>query len=84
MGPIVLSTPKECLAYANRDYSEVLQSELLIVDTVDVNDRGGREVEVGLALAFGLGVWVVGPRRNVFHYLVNQQFSTWEETLEQL
>ena len=83
-GPVVLSDPEKCLEYAQRDYSEVLASELLIVDTEDTNTRGGREVEVGIALAFGRKLWVVGPRRNIFHYLAHRHFPAWEEALEQL
>jgi hypothetical protein len=42
---------------------------------------GGRHVEFGLALAQGKRVIVVGPRENVFHYLLpdSQIFATWNK-----
>jgi hypothetical protein len=51
--------------------------------------RGGRHVEVGLALAWGIPVYVVGPRENVFHHLTPERapifhFPTWPEVLERL
>lgn len=51
--------------------------------------RGGRHVEVGLAMAWGIPVYVVGPRENVFHHLTPERatilhFDTWAEVLERL
>ena len=42
---------------------------------------GGRHVEFGLALAQGKRVIIVGPRENVFHYLLldSQIFATWNK-----
>ena len=42
---------------------------------------GGRHVEFGLALAQGKRVIIVGPRENVFHYLLpgSQVFVTWNK-----
>jgi len=82
-GLIVLPSPEACLNYAVRDLGEIRQSELLLIDTLDVNARGGREVELGFALR-RLQTWLVGPRRNVFHYLVDKWCSSWEIVLEQL
>ena len=84
VGPVCLYSPGKGLAYAQRDYREILESELLLLDTLDTNERGGREVEFGIAVAFGLAVWVVGPYRNVFHYFAEEQASSWEEALDRL
>ena len=47
--------------------------------------RGGRHVEFGLALAWGKGVVVVGPRENVFHTLPQvEHFWRWPEALSAL
>jgi hypothetical protein len=44
--------------------------------------RGGRHVELGLALGYGKLCFVVGPRENVFHYLPEvKNFSTAKEWL---
>jgi len=78
---VVGATPEQCREYAVRDLGEVRYADLLILDTIDVNPRGGREVEYGLALATGIGLWIVGPKRNVFHYLAQGHFETWDEAL---
>lgn len=42
--------------------------------------RGGRHVEFGMAIAFGLRVIVIGPRMNIFHHLPQVDvFESWEE-----
>jgi nucleoside 2-deoxyribosyltransferase len=65
--------------YAKRDVAEVLLADTFILDTLDVNPRGGREVEWGLALMSGKTLWLVGPRRNVFHHLAHKQWDSWQE-----
>lgn len=67
-------------AFAHRDLTQIADSNLLILDTFDETLRGGREVEYGFAMALGIPTVVVGPRRNVFHFLT-YQFSSWEEAL---
>ena len=70
-------------AEAIRDLDDLLKAQLLILDTLDENHRGGREVEWGLALSrMALRRWIVGPSRNVFHVLTQRQFATWEECLK--
>ena len=71
------------LSYAVRDYDEIASCDLLICDTFDVTERGGREVELGYALGRMKSVWVVGPKRNVFHYSV-RNFETWPKVLLEL
>lgn len=42
--------------------------------------RGGRHVELGLALAWGKRVIVVGPRENIFCHLPEvEHYKTWKE-----
>lgn len=72
-------TDDELLGFALRDIAEIRLSDLLICDTADVTPRGGREVEVGLAIGFGVPVWVVGPLRNVFHWTAERRFDSWED-----
>lgn len=79
---VVGATPEQCREYAFRDLGEVRYADLLILDTIDVNPRGGREVEYGLALSTGLSVWVVGPRRNVFHHIAHRQFDLWDDAID--
>ena len=77
-------TFEEKAGFAPRDYREIRQSDLIIVDTFDETPRGGREVELGYATGLGLQTWVVGPRRNVFHYIIHRHFEIWEDCLDAL
>lgn len=69
---------------AIKDLAEVKQADMIIVDTLDITPRGGREVEYGFALAHfqTKHSYIVGPVRNVFHELADRRFDTWEECLE--
>jgi len=68
--------------HAQRDIEDIGRSQLVIIDTIDVTPRGGREVELGLAMASGKQAILVGPVRNVFHSLINTRFTNWDEALE--
>ena len=74
-------TPEQAFEYAVRGLGEIRAADLLLLDTLDTNERGGREWEGGFAFGQGLRVWVIGPRRSVFHTLVERHFDTWEEAL---
>lgn len=66
--------------YANRDLDEILSADILVLDTLDESTTGGREVEFGYAYACDKGLVVVGPHRNVFHYLEPVfHFDSWDE-----
>lgn len=44
--------------------------------------RGGRHVEFGMALAWGLRLIVIGQRENVFHCLPQvERYDTWDDFL---
>lgn len=77
-------TQEDLLHYAERDFADVVGSDMLIVDTLDVTPRGGREVEVGIALALNKPVIVVGPERNVFHKLAIQHYTGWGDAMADL
>lgn len=59
------------------DAEDVTKSDGILAFTEDPesrqngNNRGGRHVELGLALALNKRVVVIGPRENVFCYLPN-------------
>ena len=63
---------------ARKDLDEVDAADLLILDTLDVTPRGGREFEAGYAVGRGKPVLVVGPARNVFHHLF-LRFESWDD-----
>lgn len=66
---------------AIKDIAEINAADLIIVDTIDVTPRGGREVELGYALGQHQRklIYIVGPERNVFHKLADRRFDNWEE-----
>ena len=70
-------------AFAKEDFSDVLACDLLIAFTEPPRSsasRGGRHVELGLALGRMKRVWVVGYRENIFCWLEDVRFH---ETFDQ-
>jgi nucleoside 2-deoxyribosyltransferase len=76
--------PENGERYATRDLGEIVTSDLLIIDTHEQSNTGGREVEYGAALALGKPVWIVGPSRNVFHTVARRSFDSWAECYDAL
>lgn len=66
---------------AIRDAREVGEAEVLIIDTLDETNTGGREVELGMAIAQNKCIFLVGPVRNLFHAgLIG--FTTWDDLIK--
>jgi len=75
---------EQATSYAIRDLDEIFGADLLILDTIQTNDRGGKDTEFGAAYASGVTTWVVGPYRNVFQRLADKHFESWEPAIEYL
>lgn len=61
------------------DEEDICRSDLFVQFCHDgISPRGGREVELGIAIANHIPVWVVGERRNTFqfHPRVENHFPT--------
>jgi nucleoside 2-deoxyribosyltransferase len=76
--------PSWSCVIAREDCEDLMAADAVIIFTEIRNTvlaTGGRHVEFGLALAQGKRVIIVGPRENVFHYLVpdSQIFATWNK-----
>ena len=72
--------------FAEDDFLDVFGANMLIAFSEEPRtggaSRGGRHVELGLALAWGKEIIVVGPRENVFHTLPQvRHFWRWSEAL---
>lgn len=71
--------------FAQDDYRDVLVCQLLIAFTEPPRSnasRGGRHVELGLALGMLKRVWIVGPRENIFCWLEEVwQFDAFADVL---
>ena len=69
---------------AVRDIKDIEHSSWFVLDTLDETPRGGREVELGVALMLrslrgrGMRIMAIGPYRNVFHRLTDAHYDTWE------
>lgn len=77
--------------FALHDYEDVMRANRLIAFTEDPAEnapggrRGGRHVELGVALAAGKHVYVVGYQENVFCHLPQVMFyPTFNQLLETL
>lgn len=69
---------------AVRDVAEVREADVVVIVSPSGEDlsRGGHHTELGLALAFGKPVVLVGPRRQVFHFYPDvRHFETLEDFL---
>lgn len=77
------STPAYDVAAAQRDIEAIQGSDLFILDTLDLSVTGGREVEYGIAYLRGCDLWVVGPRRNIFHQLADKHFIDWPDAINE-
>ena len=75
--------PMEAAPFARDDMEDLAAADTIILFSElpeSHSKRGGRHVEFGMALAFGLELVVIGPRENVFHCLPRVcRFDTWEE-----
>lgn len=74
--------------FAVEDFNDVAACQLLIAFTEPPRSgasRGGRHVELGIALGMEKHVWIVGPRENIFCWLdCVRHFPTWNDAIEEL
>lgn len=79
--------PEQAALFAQDDYDDLRNADYVICFSEEPRNgdsgRGGRHVELGLALAWGKAVFIVGPRENVFHCLPGiQVYTTFQDFLE--
>ena len=78
--------PVEARSFAEQDWHDIKRSDTFVVfsdQPAHVGRRGGKHVETGMALAYGLDVHVVGTRENIFHSLGQvRRHRNWTECLE--
>lgn len=66
---------------AKSDSGEIKNCDYFILDTQDETNTGGREVELGMALALNKRCFRIGPARNVFHFMcVN--LENWPDAIQ--
>ena len=63
----------ERMRFAIEDWIDLHDSHVVFwfsePEAVEGRNRGGRHVEFGLAIAWGIRIIVIGRKENVFHYL---------------
>ena len=76
----IVGSPLDAL----KDFDEIRQCDLLICDTAESSNTGGREVEFGFAWGRNIDVWLIGPRRNIFHAIADRHYTNWVDALRAL
>jgi len=89
LAPDELDPDGRAAALAAMDLEDVRRASICVAFTEDASQvkpgRGGRHTELGIALALGLRVVLVGPREHVFHCLPDiTQFGSWREARQTL
>jgi nucleoside 2-deoxyribosyltransferase len=79
------TTRSERRRIAERDLRDVASSQLVVAE-LRGRPRGGRECEVGAALALQKTLWTVGgtDHGNVFFALSARRFESWQDVLRAL
>lgn len=74
--------------FAHEDLADVLAADTLLAFTEPPRaspSRGGRHVELGIALAADMRVVVIGPRENVFCWLPQvEHYEAWQSFADAL
>jgi nucleoside 2-deoxyribosyltransferase len=82
--PAHMTEDEHAVKTALVDIVDLHAADLMIRFLHDASRTGGADTEVGLALAAGKLLWIVGPYRNIFHRLADRRFDTWEEARDAL
>lgn len=72
----------ERAAVARDDAQDVEDADEMLVFTEaprSAPGRGGRHVELGMALALGKSIVLIGPRENTFCHLINEQYECFDD-----
>lgn len=82
------SEPEHAGRYAQAaldDLEDISRSDLFVLLTELVSRSGGKHVETGFAMARSKRIVIVGrPAENVFHWLIAERYTTWEEFVRAL
>ena len=74
-------------AMAMGDAYDILEADIVIIDTIEKSTSGGRDTELGMALMRSLvgrplRVIHIGPYGNIFQNLAREHYGSWAEMLE--
>lgn len=68
---------------ALRDFNGIDRADLMIIDTLEESSSGGRNVELGYALAKSKRIILIGEPTTIFYSLVKEVYSCWDEFYEE-
>jgi hypothetical protein len=78
-------TIRHNMRFALKDFDDIAAADTFIAFTEEPNcgsTRGGRHVELGIALTLRKRILIVGPRENIFCCLAEvRAFDTWRDCL---
>lgn len=74
-------------AMAMGDAYDIMEADVVIIDSINKSSSGGSDTELGMALMRSLvgrplRVIHIGPYVNIFQNLAREHYQTWEEMLE--
>lgn len=74
-------------AMAMGDAYDIMEADVVIVDSLEKSTSGGRDTELGMAVMRALvgrplRVIHIGPYVNIFQNLAREHYGSWEEMLE--
>lgn len=72
------------VAEAKRDYGDLDRADFVILDTTDMDTRGGRDWEAGYATGKGKRLIRVGPIITPFHAGIKLGFGGWASCVAHL
>jgi len=64
---------------ALRDLSGIDRCDILIIDTLEPSSSGGRNVELGYALAKNKRIILVGEPTTIFFSLIRESYENWDQ-----
>lgn len=77
-GKHVSEDPDTAAAFAAEDLADIVLADAVVCfneePRVPNTSRGGRHVEFGFAYALHKPIYLVGPKENVFHWLIRDNF----------
>ena len=62
-----------------RDLNGIDRADLMIIDTLDPSSSGGRNVELGYAIAKNKRLVLIGEPTTIFFALVREAYPNWKE-----
>lgn len=67
---LINKNPERAAECATADISDIVTADTVVLFTDEPSTTGGRHVELGLGIAFGKHIVIVGPLENIFQAVI--------------